>query len=112
MPVPATVAAASVLLAEPAGRVWALNESTRRMVTFKQFNLQNAPDSLGPFDLVLLRYVAIYFSDAFKKRLFENLARVLTPGGHLIIGAVESLRGYTSAFETLNHAGGAYHRKV
>jgi chemotaxis protein methyltransferase CheR len=92
------------------GRVWKLNDEIRTMPTFKKFNLQDSPMSLGRFDLVFLRYVAIYFSDDFKKKIFSGLSRVLSPSGHLIIGAVESLRGYSEAFDLLSHAGGSYYK--
>lgn len=92
------------------GRVWILDESIRKMVTFKRFNLQESPAAFGRFDVVFLRYVAIYFSDALKRTIFENLARALSPSGHLIVGAVESLRGYSNAFEPLVHAGGTYYK--
>jgi len=94
------------------GRVWILDEGIRKMATFKKFNLQDSTMGLGTFDIVFLRYVAIYFSDDLKKQIFSNITRVLSPGGHLIIGAVESLRGYSDAFELVTHAGGNYYRHV
>jgi chemotaxis protein methyltransferase CheR len=92
------------------GPVWVLDEAVKKLVTFKKFNLQDSPDAFGPFDIAFLRYVAIYFSDDFKKRIFANLARLLSPSGCLVIGAVESLRGLCEAFELCDHAGGAYYR--
>jgi len=94
------------------GRVWVLDESIRKMTAYKKFNLQDSPVVLGVFDIVFLRYVAIYFSDNLKRQIFSNIARVLTPAGHLIIGAVESLRGYSDAFELVTHGGGSYYKLV
>jgi len=54
--------------------------------------------------------VAIYFSDAFKKGLYSRLARILSPNGFLVIGAVETLRGLSEDFEMLTHAGGLYYQ--
>lgn len=90
--------------------VWVLDEAVKKLVTFKKFNLQDSPDAFGPFDIAFLRYVAIYFSDALKKRIFTNLARLLSPSGYLIIGAVESLLGLCEAFQMCEHSGGAYYR--
>jgi chemotaxis protein methyltransferase CheR len=57
-----------------------------------------------------MRYVAIYFSDEFKKGLYSRLARVLSPKGFLVIGAVETVRGVSEDFELLTHAGGLYYQ--
>lgn len=92
------------------GNVWVLDESVRRMVTFRKYNLQESLDPLGRFDVVFLRYVAIYFADDFKRQLFANIHRLISPGGHLIISAVETLRNISDAYEPLSHAGGTYYR--
>lgn len=57
------------------GSVWEIDESIRKMATFKKFNLQHSPSVLGKFDIIFLRYVAIYFSEAFKKDLYSGLDR-------------------------------------
>jgi chemotaxis protein methyltransferase CheR len=88
-----------------------INQDIRDMVTFQKFNLQDNPIAIEPhFDLVFMRYVAIYFSDEFKKGLYNRLARVLTPKGFLVIGAVETLRGVSEDFDMLSHAGGLYYQ--
>jgi len=92
------------------GNVWRLDESIKKMVTFSRLNLQDSLASLGTFDIIFLRYVAIYFSDEFNRQLFAKLEQALTPGGHLILGAVESVRGHSTAFETQTHAGGMFYR--
>jgi chemotaxis protein methyltransferase CheR len=92
------------------GRTWVLDENLRRTVTFKRFNLQDSLAPLGRFDIVFLRYVAIYFSPAFKRDLFARIARATAGGGHLIVGAVESLRGFSDDFEPILHANGTYYR--
>jgi len=94
----------------PEGRVWVVNDEIKRMVTFRKFNLQDPMDPLGHFDIVFLRYVCIYFSDPFKRQIYQGIARLLAPDGHLIISAVESLRGITDEFVQLSHAGGSYYR--
>ena len=82
------------------------------MASFKKFNLQDSPGPLGKFDIVFLRYVTIYFSEEFKKDIFANLARVVPSSGHLVIGAVESLRGLSDDFERQTHAGGSYYKRA
>jgi chemotaxis protein methyltransferase CheR len=91
------------------GRIWVVNDSVKNMATFQKFNLQDSPSALGRFDIIFLRYVAIYFSLNFKQALFKNLARAANRPGHLIIGAVESLRGVSEEFEMKSHGGGYYY---
>jgi chemotaxis protein methyltransferase CheR len=91
------------------GPVWCLRDEVKRMVTFSKFNLQNPPGSLGRFDCVFLRYVAIYFSESFKRRLLHNVARATNAPGYLMVGAVESLRGVSDIHEPRSHAGGFYY---
>ena len=94
----------------PEGRVWVVNDEVKRMVTFRKFNLQDSLEPLGHFDIVFLRYVSIYFSDPLKRQIYQGIASLLAPDGHLIISAVESLRGISDAFAQLSHAGGSYYR--
>jgi chemotaxis protein methyltransferase CheR len=83
--------------------VWVFDQELKKRVSFKKFNLQNAFTSLGMFDLILCRYVSIYFSEAFKKDLFAKIAGVLPLGGVLLLGATESIRGFSDAFEITYH---------
>lgn len=94
------------------GTYHTVNPDIRKMVQFKRFNLQDNPIGFGHFDVIFLRYVAIYFSEEFKRGLFSRLARVLSPGGYLIIGAIETLRGISDEFKIESHAGGAYYKCI
>ncbi|MCL2100720.1 MAG: protein-glutamate O-methyltransferase CheR [Fibromonadales bacterium] len=90
---------------------YSISQEIKDMVKFQKFNLQDNPIILEPnFDLVFMRYVAIYFNDEFKKGLYSRLARILSQRGFLVVGAVETLRGLSEDFEMLNHAGGLYYR--
>lgn len=92
------------------GRHWVLNSQIRECVQFKRFNLQESFASLGRFDIVLLRYVAIYFSDSFKAQLYEKVKRVLAPGGVLFLGASETLGRHGVGFEVRDHGRGLYYQ--
>ncbi|MFZ5572987.1 MAG: CheR family methyltransferase [Thermodesulfobacteriota bacterium] len=90
---------------------WHIGNPSRRLVCFKQCNLKEPLGGLsGPFDILFLRNVLIYFSDEFKRQLFKNLRRVLKPGGFLFLGAGESTTGYSDAFEVLECDGAIYYR--
>jgi chemotaxis protein methyltransferase CheR len=84
---------------EESGRVFVLKDQVKQMVDFQQVNLMNSFDPLGKFDLILLRNVAIYFSKEVKIELFKKLAKALNPGGYLLVGASESLIGYSHDFD-------------
>ncbi|BDU73384.1 CheR family methyltransferase [Mesoterricola silvestris] len=92
------------------GPAWSVNDEVRRLVTFRKFNLQDSMDPLGPFDVVFCRYVTIYFADEFKRRIFAGIASLLAPSGHLLISAVESLRGIADQLLPMTHAGGLYYQ--
>ncbi len=82
---------------------WIFDPKLKQRVKFKHFNLQNSFIFFPLFDLVLMRNVSIYFSDAFKRQLFAKTASVLRPGGILILGATESLREYSRDFDIVYH---------
>jgi len=91
--------------------VWVFDQELKKRVTFKKFNLQNNFAPLGMFDLVLCRYVSIYFSESFKRDLFSKMAGVLVPEGVLLLGGTESLRGLSDAFEISYYKNAVVNRK-
>jgi chemotaxis protein methyltransferase CheR len=94
------------------GPVRVVDDEIKRMVTFQKFNLQDVLDIRGRFDIVFCRYVAIYFSEDFKRTLYQGLARALEPGGYLLISAVENLREVCRDFEPLEYASGVCYRRT
>ncbi len=93
------------------GEDWHILPEVKNMIKFKQLNLK-VPFSgtIGTFDIVFLRNVIIYFSDPFKKVLFERISRNMNPGGYLFLGTGESVGGYTEAFEMLRYKDFLYYR--
>lgn len=83
----------------PGPEGWTFAPRLRERVRFRRYNLQDNFAFLGRFDLVLCRYVSIYFSDDFKRDLFRRLARAVRPGGVLLLGATESLREFSGDFD-------------
>ncbi|MEO5377733.1 MAG: protein-glutamate O-methyltransferase CheR [Magnetococcus sp. DMHC-6] len=84
--------------------------SIRKMVTFKQFNLKSSFDTLGTFDFILCRNVLIYFSEELKQDIYAKIYKSLVSDGLLVIGASESPRGNTNAFEQVMIGGAALYR--
>jgi len=82
------------------GAISTISPSIKSRVKFRQFNLQGSLASLGRFDVVFLRNVAIYFSEEFKKDLLNRIANILNPGGLLLLGSAETTHGYSDRFKT------------
>jgi chemotaxis protein methyltransferase CheR len=80
------------------GNTWTLKPAVRSMVSFKRRNLQDNMSSLGLFDLVLCRNVAIYFKEDFKKDLFNRLAEIIFTDGYMMLGGTESLLSHQDVF--------------
>ena len=59
--------------------------------------------TLGRFDVIFCRNVAIYFTERDRISLFGRIERALEPGGCLVIGAMESLNGICPQFESKRH---------
>lgn len=89
---------------------WELLPVIRDMVDFERLNLQGSFDHLGKFDVVFLRYVAIYFTERLKQELLRRIARSMSPGGYLFLGGIESLYGWCDCFEPQTVAGNLYYR--
>ena len=79
---------------------YAPKDRIRTLVRFARINLSKPPFPLrGPLDMIFCRNVMIYFDDAVRKRLLDELFRLLKPGGYLIVGHAESLSGMLSSFK-------------
>jgi chemotaxis protein methyltransferase CheR len=93
-----------------ASNTWTLKAPVRSMVTFKRKNLQDDLTTLGLFDLVLCRNVAIYFEEHFKKDLFNRLAQIIYQNGRLMLGGTESLLTHQHLF-TAEEVGSSFFYK-
>lgn len=94
------------------GNVSEVSPELRERVQFRRFNLQDHFASLGRFDIVLLRNVAIYFSAEFKRELFLKIGRALVPGGCLLLGSAESLADQPTLFSMERHGKAYYYRNT
>ncbi len=91
---------------EREGTQWRVREQLRSMVTFAEHNLMGAAPA-GPFDIVFMRNVLIYFSAQTKKEILGKVARVLRPDGFLLLGAAETTLNLDTAFERATNMGPA-----
>jgi chemotaxis protein methyltransferase CheR len=73
---------------EAAGMVQ-VHPKLRERVRFGQLNLCQPIEDIGPFDIVLLRNVLIYFDAATKSAVVDRVLTQLRPGGLFFIGTAE-----------------------
>lgn len=76
-----------------------IDRALRERVVFQQINLLDPPPNIGPFDVIFLRNVLIYFNREIKQRVISRLPPALRPGGHLFIGHSETLKGIHDSLE-------------
>lgn len=70
-----------------------ISRELRKHTVFKSVNLvQELPD-IGPFDVIFLRNVMIYFELETKRKVVDQIISKLKIGGTLIIGHSETLHG-------------------
>lgn len=93
----------------PDGNRFKVSDELRAMASFKQMNLLDPFGTIGSFDIVYCRNVAIYFDAASRKQLFERIAHHLKPKGALVIGSSETMIGVTDIFERMEHMRCAYY---
>ncbi|MCW3780115.1 CheR family methyltransferase [Defluviimonas salinarum] len=63
----------------------------RKLVRFRELNLQGHWPMHRPFDIIVCRNVAIYFAPETQRRLWRRFADALTPGGRLYVGHSEQI---------------------
>jgi chemotaxis protein methyltransferase CheR len=82
------------------GESYALNESIKRDVQFRNINLidEKSTKTIKNVDVIFCRNVLIYFDDKAKKKAVSNLYDCMKQNGYLFIGTSESLHSVTRAF--------------
>lgn len=93
-----------------AGAEWEVAPALRAQVTFQRNNLLEPPPMGGPFDVVFLRNVLIYFDLATKREVLRRVQHVVRPGGFLMLGAAETTLGIDEAWTRVPVGRGAVYR--
>jgi chemotaxis protein methyltransferase CheR len=73
--------------AMPGVNYFKIREWVRQCTRFERFNLMNNRPPVMGMDLVFCRNVLIYFEDPIKKAVQTMLARAMSSGGVLVLGA-------------------------
>ncbi len=97
---------------EPVDEMWRVSPRLRQAVRWARYNLMDAPDGVGPFDLILCRNVLPAFDRDTACLVLERLASVLAPDGRLLLGLSETVHGISGAFRPVAGRRGFYARDL
>ena len=93
------------------GDHWKINEDIRTRVTFFQQNLRkDFITHTGPFDLVFLRNVLIYFDVELKTQIVKKVSETMTEDGYMILGVSENIYDNTLDLTRENEMTGIYRK--
>jgi chemotaxis protein methyltransferase CheR len=101
------------LLVKYFGRVgmdWQIAEELRRMVEFLPLNLIGPWPTLPAMNVVFLRNVLIYTDDETKRIILGKVARLLKPGGYLVLGGAETTLNLVDFFDRVEFGKAVYYR--
>jgi chemotaxis protein methyltransferase CheR len=93
-----------------AGNEWEISPALRRMVTATECNLAAPLPRMGPFDVVYLRNVLIYFDLATKQGILRRVRQLIRPDGWLFLGAAETTLGVDDNWERVVLGRGSAYR--
>jgi chemotaxis protein methyltransferase CheR len=84
---------------ERVGAHWKVSASLRNNVTFKRLNLAAPLPPMGPFDVIFVRNVLIYFDVETKRSVLQQVSNLLRSDGWLFLGSAETTIGIDDRFE-------------
>ncbi|MEM9190895.1 MAG: protein-glutamate O-methyltransferase CheR [Myxococcota bacterium] len=81
------------------GSSWKICAQVRNAVNFRELNLASPwPSNLGPYDIILLRNVLIYFDNPTKMDILARAQDRLRPDGVLLLGSSETTINLSDAY--------------
>ena len=86
---------------QASGKEYHLDPSVRALVSFEERNLLDDAPAFwypGAFDAIFCRNVLMYFTPEATRAVVARFARALAPGGFLVLGPAETLRGISHDF--------------
>jgi chemotaxis protein methyltransferase CheR len=86
---------------ERTGANWKVSPALRKTVSFRRLNLAAPFPALGPFDIVFIRNVLIYFDVQTKRSVLQRVASTMRPDGWLFLGAAETTIGIDDRYERI-----------
>ena len=90
---------------------WRVNENIRSKVTFFQQNLREDFKAYkGPYDVVFLRNVLIYFDKDLKEKVVKKVANMMKTEGYMILGVSENVYDTTTSLKREDDFTGIYRK--
>jgi chemotaxis protein methyltransferase CheR len=81
------------------GTHWQAKADLRAMIKTRNINLAMPLPRTGPFDLIFMRNVLIYFDHATKRRILTEARKLLRPDGYLFLGGAETTLNIDEGWE-------------
>ena len=95
---------------ERQGPSFEISSQMRSQVVFRKHNLLDSPPAGGPYDIVFLRNVLIYFDVATKRDVLKRVRGAMAPGGYLFLGAAETTLGVDESWERMQLGASSVYR--
>lgn len=95
----------------PKGAGFEVSQTLKSMVSFRRHNLLDGMAGMGVFDIIFCRNVLIYFDQAKKSQVMNQLAGALALDGALFLGSAETVMGLTDALALQPGSRGLYRRR-
>lgn len=83
------------------GLEWQVKDEVRKLIDFRSLNLAEAWPRIGPFDVVFIRNVLIYFDLQTKRTILGRIRQLLQPDGYLVLGAAETTLNVDESFDRI-----------
>lgn len=87
---------------------WKINSDVQKGIIFRKFNMLEDLSILGKFDIVFCRNLLIYLDNESRKKLVDNIKKIMNPGAILVIGALESLLWEDKSLNAVTEYNGIY----
>jgi chemotaxis protein methyltransferase CheR len=84
------------------GANWRVSSALRRQVIYRRMNLAAPFAPVGPFDIVFLRNVLIYFDVDTKRSVLQRVSKDMHPDGWLFLGSAETTIGIDDDLERIS----------
>lgn len=78
---------------EGGARLFGVNDSLRKLVSFRELNLVGQWPMRGSFHAIFCRNVVIYFDEPTQEKIWSRFAQMMEPNGLLCIGHSERVSG-------------------
>jgi len=82
--------------------MFVIDKRLRAHTRFLRINLNEKLPEIGPFDVIFLRNVMIYFDQETKRKVVARLVQKLRPQGYFIVGHSETLNGINEELKAVH----------